>query len=229
MLRPSPRLARLLAPTWFTCRPNTSSTASPGPMLRTIRSTRSACTDAASWLARPPCGQLAQQRQSPAQPYCMAMPRTCGPTSRPGSSANSGPARTARIVDDQIGSPTLADNLAEQCLALALGGAQGVYNTVGADVMDRLTFARLAAGVFGHQLEPDHRHDDGESGSGGGATAARRADHGPLPARLPRRADSRRTGGARGFTRPALRDDSDPLGVEGRLRRSYHDRNSAKT
>jgi dTDP-4-dehydrorhamnose reductase len=60
--------------------------------------------------------------------------------------------RTARIVDDQIGSPTLADNLAEQCLALALGGAHGVYNTVGADVMDRLTFARLAAGVFG--LDP---------------------------------------------------------------------------
>jgi dTDP-4-dehydrorhamnose reductase len=60
--------------------------------------------------------------------------------------------QTARIVDDQIGSPTLADNLAEQCLALALGGAQGVYNTVGADVMDRLAFARLAAAVF--DLDP---------------------------------------------------------------------------
>lgn len=57
-----------------------------------------------------------------------------------------------RVVDDQVGSPTLADNLAEMCYALALGDAAGIYNTVGADCLDRYTFARTAAEVFG--LDP---------------------------------------------------------------------------
>lgn len=59
---------------------------------------------------------------------------------------------TVRVVDDQVGSPTLADNLAEMCLTLALGEASGVYHTVGADRLDRYTFARLAAEVF--ELDP---------------------------------------------------------------------------
>ena len=54
-----------------------------------------------------------------------------------------------RVVADQIGSPTLADNLAEMVLALAAGGARGVYHTVGASRMDRYSFACLAAQVFG--------------------------------------------------------------------------------
>lgn len=53
-----------------------------------------------------------------------------------------------RVVDDQVGSPTLADNLAEMCLALALARARGIYHTVGADRLDRYRFARLAAEVF---------------------------------------------------------------------------------
>ena len=57
--------------------------------------------------------------------------------------------RPVRVVDDQVGSPTLADNLAEMCLGLALGRAAGVYNTVGADVLDRYAFAQVAAEVFG--------------------------------------------------------------------------------
>ena len=57
-----------------------------------------------------------------------------------------------RIVDDQIGSPTLADNLAEMTLALARGRATGVFNTVGASVLSRYDFARLAAETFG--LDP---------------------------------------------------------------------------
>jgi dTDP-4-dehydrorhamnose reductase len=60
---------------------------------------------------------------------------------------------SVRAVDDQIGSPTLADNLAEMCLALALGGAGGVYHTVGADRLDRYTFACLVAEVFGLDAE----------------------------------------------------------------------------
>lgn len=54
-----------------------------------------------------------------------------------------------RVVADQIGSPTLADNLAEMVLALVAGGARGVYHTVGLSRMDRYSFARLAAEVFG--------------------------------------------------------------------------------
>ncbi|HZS00301.1 MAG TPA: dTDP-4-dehydrorhamnose reductase [Chloroflexota bacterium] len=54
-----------------------------------------------------------------------------------------------RVVDDQIGSPTLADNLAEMVLALAEHRARGVYHTVGASRIDRYHFAQLAAEVFG--------------------------------------------------------------------------------
>jgi dTDP-4-dehydrorhamnose reductase len=62
--------------------------------------------------------------------------------------------RPVRVVDDQIGSPTLADNLAEMCLALALGRARGIYNTVGADVLDRHAFSLLAAEAFGLDPSP---------------------------------------------------------------------------
>jgi dTDP-4-dehydrorhamnose reductase len=61
--------------------------------------------------------------------------------------------RRVRVVADQIGSPTLADNLAAMVLSLAEGGARGVYNTVGATRLDRYTFARLAAETF--ELDPD--------------------------------------------------------------------------
>jgi len=54
----------------------------------------------------------------------------------------------APIVHDQIGSPTLADNLAEMVLALARSDVGGVFNTVGADVLSRLDFARQVAAVF---------------------------------------------------------------------------------
>jgi dTDP-4-dehydrorhamnose reductase len=60
--------------------------------------------------------------------------------------------RSVRVVDDQVGSPTLADNLAEMCLALAQGRASGIFNTVGANRLDRFQFARLAAEVF--ELDP---------------------------------------------------------------------------
>ncbi len=54
-----------------------------------------------------------------------------------------------RVVQDQIGSPTLADNLAEMVLALALSRANGTYHTVGASVLARADFATLAAESFG--------------------------------------------------------------------------------
>lgn len=58
----------------------------------------------------------------------------------------------APVVHDQIGSPTLADNLAEMVLALAITRASGIYHTVGATVLSRYDFARLAAETFG--LDP---------------------------------------------------------------------------
>src|SRR4051794_21081699 len=57
--------------------------------------------------------------------------------------------KRVRIIHDQIGSPTLAENLAEMTLALARSDAGGVFNTVGADVMSRLDFARAIAATFG--------------------------------------------------------------------------------
>ncbi len=55
-----------------------------------------------------------------------------------------------RVVVDQVGSPTLADNLAQMVWALAEDpAARGVFNTVGASVVDRYTFAVEAASTFG--------------------------------------------------------------------------------
>ena len=53
------------------------------------------------------------------------------------------------IVDDQIGSPTLAENLAEMLLALAASDVRGIFNTAGADVLSRLDFSRQIADTFG--------------------------------------------------------------------------------
>jgi dTDP-4-dehydrorhamnose reductase len=59
---------------------------------------------------------------------------------------------SVRIVEDQVGSPTLADNLAEMLLALTTRGAQGIYHTVGASRLSRFDFARQVAEEFG--LDP---------------------------------------------------------------------------
>src|SRR5262249_44383449 len=58
-----------------------------------------------------------------------------------------------RVVADQIGSPTLADNLAEMVLALATSDARGIYHTVGASRLSRHAFAQLAARTFGLDAE----------------------------------------------------------------------------
>jgi len=56
--------------------------------------------------------------------------------------------KRAPIVHDQIGSPTLADNLAQMVLALATSDVGGIFNTVGADVLSRLAFAHQIADTF---------------------------------------------------------------------------------
>jgi dTDP-4-dehydrorhamnose reductase len=54
-----------------------------------------------------------------------------------------------RIVDDQIGSPTLADNLAQMLVALLDSDRSGIYNTVGDSIIDRHVFSVIAAELFG--------------------------------------------------------------------------------
>ncbi len=64
--------------------------------------------------------------------------------------ARLGAGQTVRVVTDQVGSPTLADNLAQMVWALASDpAAAGVFNTVGATVLDRFDFAQLVARAFG--------------------------------------------------------------------------------
>ena len=53
------------------------------------------------------------------------------------------------IVEDQVGSPTLAENLAEMVIALARSRENGIFNTAGADVISRLDFSRQIAATFG--------------------------------------------------------------------------------
>ncbi len=57
-----------------------------------------------------------------------------------------------RVVDDQIGSPTLADNLAQMLLAILDSDRGGVFNTVGDTILDRHAFAIMTAKLFG--LDP---------------------------------------------------------------------------
>lgn len=54
-----------------------------------------------------------------------------------------------RVVDDQVGSPTLADNLAQMLLALLDSGRREIYNTVGDTIIDRYSFSLLAAEIIG--------------------------------------------------------------------------------
>lgn len=54
-----------------------------------------------------------------------------------------------RVVDDQFGNPTLADELAEALIVLAESGAQGIYHICGKEIIDRYHFAVKIAEVFG--------------------------------------------------------------------------------
>lgn len=64
-----------------------------------------------------------------------------------------GEGRPMRAPVDQIGTPTLADDLAEASWSLAERGARGVYHVAGPDLIDRHAFATRAARTFG--LDPE--------------------------------------------------------------------------
>lgn len=54
-----------------------------------------------------------------------------------------------KIVDDQIGSPTLADDLADMLIEIARQQATGVFHTAGGTIVDRYRFALSVANQFG--------------------------------------------------------------------------------
>ncbi len=54
-----------------------------------------------------------------------------------------------RVVDDQLGNPTLVDDLAYGLLRAVELGRTGIYNIAGRDIISRYDFARKLAQVFG--------------------------------------------------------------------------------
>jgi dTDP-4-dehydrorhamnose reductase len=60
-----------------------------------------------------------------------------------------GAGKTIRVVTDQIGTPTLVDDLAYAILKIVELNRTGLYNIAGADLVSRFEFARMLAGIFG--------------------------------------------------------------------------------
>lgn len=56
-----------------------------------------------------------------------------------------------KVVDDQIGNPTLADDLAFALLTLVERGCTGVYHVSGPEALSRYAFAQEIARVFGFE------------------------------------------------------------------------------
>lgn len=57
--------------------------------------------------------------------------------------------RPMKVVDDQVGNPTLADDVAYGTLKIIELGRQGTFNIAGRDLMSRYQFAQVFAEVFG--------------------------------------------------------------------------------
>ena len=57
--------------------------------------------------------------------------------------------QTLRVPQDQIGSPTLVDDIAEASCRLIEGGAKGLFHTTGSEWMNRYQFAIQIAEMFG--------------------------------------------------------------------------------
>lgn len=61
------------------------------------------------------------------------------------------------IVDDQFGTPTLADNLVNMIIALYANNGSGLYHTAGKDCLSRYDFALKIAQVFDLNFSLIHR------------------------------------------------------------------------
>jgi dTDP-4-dehydrorhamnose reductase len=57
--------------------------------------------------------------------------------------------RRVKIVNDQINTPTVADDLASALLSLAQAGSQGVIHVSGPDLVTRYDWARVIAATYG--------------------------------------------------------------------------------
>jgi dTDP-4-dehydrorhamnose reductase len=57
--------------------------------------------------------------------------------------------KTVRIVDDQWGNVTLADDLANGIYQVVVQKKNGIYNMAGADFLNRYEFSLLIAEIFG--------------------------------------------------------------------------------
>jgi dTDP-4-dehydrorhamnose reductase len=68
--------------------------------------------------------------------------------------AQRGEAPPLRVVDDQRGSPTYADDLAEGIIGLVGAGASGVVNLVNRDVATWWDLARASVDIWGHPELP---------------------------------------------------------------------------
>ncbi len=67
-----------------------------------------------------------------------------------------------KIVDDQVGSPTLSDNLAEGILKAVELRKTGIYHLGGGEAIDRYRFTLILADVFGFDrklVEPIKTHE----------------------------------------------------------------------
>jgi len=60
---------------------------------------------------------------------------------------------TLKIVDDQLGNPTLVDDLAFGVMKTVELEKQGLYHIAGRDILSRYEFARIVARVFGFPSE----------------------------------------------------------------------------
>jgi dTDP-4-dehydrorhamnose reductase len=57
--------------------------------------------------------------------------------------------RRVKVVNDQINTPTVADDLATALLHLAEGGSEGVIHVAGPDLLSRYDWARIIASTYG--------------------------------------------------------------------------------
>lgn len=64
--------------------------------------------------------------------------------------------RSVRIVTDQFGNTTLADELAEALWRMTALGCRGLYHVAGSEIVDRYTFAVKIAKIF--DLDADQIH-----------------------------------------------------------------------
>jgi len=61
--------------------------------------------------------------------------------------------QTMKVPQDQVGSPTLVDDIAEASCRLVEAGATGIFHVAGPDLMNRYQFAMEVAKVFGLSTE----------------------------------------------------------------------------